>query len=85
MRSFTKKREIVQSGVTRFSSQYLTLHNMMEKKGDLRRMAVDKKWDDLKDVHTKKGKDATTTMLSGTFWNRVNLCLKVFEPLVKVL
>ncbi|CAN1776850.1 hypothetical protein LINPERHAP1_LOCUS13788 [Linum perenne] len=48
-------------------------------------MAVDKKWDDLKDVHTKKGKDATATMLSGTFWNGVNLCLKVFEPLVKVL
>ncbi|CAN1762559.1 hypothetical protein LINPERHAP1_LOCUS8430 [Linum perenne] len=67
MRSFTKKREIVQPGVSRFASQYLTLHSMMEKKGDLRRMAVDKKWDDLKYVHTKKGKDATATMLSMTF------------------
>ncbi|CAN1323843.1 hypothetical protein LINPERPRIM_LOCUS32870 [Linum perenne] len=85
MRSFTKKREIVRPGVTRFASQYLTLQSMIEKKGDLRRMAVDKKWDDLKDFHTKKGKDATVTMLSGTFWNGVNLCLKVFEPLVKVL
>ncbi|CAN1763310.1 hypothetical protein LINPERHAP1_LOCUS8769, partial [Linum perenne] len=60
---------------------YLSLHSMMEKKGDLRKMAVDKKWDDLKDVHTKKGKDATATMLSITFWNGVNLCLKVFEEL----
>ncbi|CAN1774032.1 hypothetical protein LINPERHAP1_LOCUS12776 [Linum perenne] len=85
MRSFTKKREIIRPGVTRFASQYLTLHSMMEKKGDLRKMAVDKKWDDLKDVHTKKGKDATATMLSVTFWNGVNLCLKVFEPLVRVL
>ncbi|CAN1792052.1 hypothetical protein LINPERHAP1_LOCUS19532 [Linum perenne] len=85
MRSFTKKREIIRPGVTRFASQYLTLHSMMEKKGDFRKMAVDKKWDDLKDVHTKKGKDATATMLSGTFWNGVNLCLKVFEPLVSVL
>ncbi|CAN1801257.1 hypothetical protein LINPERHAP1_LOCUS22889 [Linum perenne] len=85
MRSFTKKREIVRPGVTRFASQFLTLQSMLEKKGDLRRMAVDKKWDDLKDVHTKKGKDATATMLSVTFWNGVNLCLKVFEPLVKVL
>ncbi|CAN1855903.1 hypothetical protein LINPERHAP1_LOCUS41898 [Linum perenne] len=57
----------------------------MENKGYLRRMAVDKKWDDLKDVHTKKGKDAIATMLSVTFWNGVNLCLKVFEPLMKVL
>ncbi|CAN1800745.1 hypothetical protein LINPERHAP1_LOCUS22670 [Linum perenne] len=85
MRSFTKKREIIRPGVTRFASQYLTLHSMMEKKGELRKMAVDKKWDDLKDVHTKKGKDATATMLSTTFWNGVNLCLKVFEPLVRVL
>ncbi|CAN1788467.1 hypothetical protein LINPERHAP1_LOCUS18062 [Linum perenne] len=85
MRSFTKKREIIRPGVTRFASQYLTLHSMMEKKGDLRKMVVDKKWNDLKDVHTKKGKDATATMLSVTFWNGVNLCLKVFEPLVRVL
>ncbi|CAN1797746.1 hypothetical protein LINPERHAP1_LOCUS21404 [Linum perenne] len=55
MRSFTKKREIIRPGVTRFASQYLTLHSMMEKKGELRKTAVDKKWDDLKDVHTKKG------------------------------
>ncbi|CAN1752670.1 hypothetical protein LINPERHAP1_LOCUS4833 [Linum perenne] len=85
MRSFTKKREIIRPGVTRFAYQYLTLRSMMEKKGDLRKMAVDKKWDDLKDVHTKKRKDATLTMLSITFWNGVNLCLKVFEPLVCVL
>ncbi|CAN1766835.1 hypothetical protein LINPERHAP1_LOCUS10069 [Linum perenne] len=86
MRSFTKKREIIRPGVTRFASKYLTLHSdMMEKKGELRKMAVDKKWDDLKDVHTKKGKDATATMLSTTFWNGVNICLKVFEPLVRVL
>ncbi|CAN1848551.1 hypothetical protein LINPERHAP1_LOCUS38978 [Linum perenne] len=48
-------------------------------------MAADKKWDDFKDVHTKKGKDATAMILSITFWNGVNLCLKVFEPLVRVL
>ncbi|CAN1801136.1 hypothetical protein LINPERHAP1_LOCUS22834 [Linum perenne] len=57
----------------------------MEKKDSLRRMVVDAKWDGLKDVHTKKGKDATTTILNLTYWKAVNLCLKVFEPLVKVL
>ncbi|CAN1798475.1 hypothetical protein LINPERHAP1_LOCUS21726, partial [Linum perenne] len=43
------------------------------------------KWDGLKDVHTKKGKDATATILNLAYWKVVNLCLKVFEPLVKVL
>ncbi|CAN1774733.1 hypothetical protein LINPERHAP1_LOCUS13061 [Linum perenne] len=85
MRSFTKKREIIRPGVTRFASQYLTLQSMMEKKDSLRRMVVDAKWEGLKDVHTKKGKDATATILNITYWKAVNLCLKVFEPLVKVL
>ncbi|CAN1829507.1 hypothetical protein LINPERHAP1_LOCUS32514 [Linum perenne] len=85
MRYFTKKREIIRPGVTRFASQYLTLQSMMEKKDSLRRMVVDAKWDGLKDVHTKKGKDATATILNLTYWKAVNLCLKVFEPLVKVL
>ncbi|CAN1801574.1 hypothetical protein LINPERHAP1_LOCUS23021 [Linum perenne] len=85
MRSFTKKREIIRPGVTRFASQYLTLQSMMEKKDSLRRMVVDAKWDGLKDVHTKKGKDATATILNVTYWKAVNLCLKVFETLVIVL
>ncbi|CAD6257460.1 unnamed protein product [Miscanthus lutarioriparius] len=34
---------------------------------------------------TKKGKDATATVLNIRFWKDVSLCLKVFEPLVKVL
>ncbi|CAI0465191.1 unnamed protein product [Linum tenue] len=57
----------------------------MDKKDALRKMVVDTKWESLKDVHTKKGKDATSTVLNNTFWKGVHLCLKVFEPLVRVL
>ncbi|PWZ46060.1 hypothetical protein Zm00014a_005235 [Zea mays] len=42
-------------------------------------------WDSLKDVKSKKGKEATTTILSSAFWKDVKLMLAVFEPLVKVL
>jgi len=57
----------------------------MEKKDCLRKMVVDSKWYDLPDVKSKKGKDATATVLNINFWRDVSLCLKVFEPLVKVL
>lgn len=43
------------------------------------------RWDTLKDVKSKKGKQATTTILSASFWKDVKLTLAVFEPLVKVL
>eukprot|EP00267_Zea_mays_P045072 XP_020397312.1 uncharacterized protein LOC109941201 [Zea mays] len=57
----------------------------MEKKDDLRKMVVDSKWYDLPDVKSKKGKEATTMVLSIPFWKGLSLCLKVFEPLVKLL
>jgi hypothetical protein len=85
MRSFTLKRDIIRPGVTRFATAFLTLQSLMEKKDDLRKMVVDSKWYDLPDTKSKKGKEATATVLSIAFWNGVALCLKVFEPLVKLL
>jgi hypothetical protein len=85
MRSFTKKREIIRPGVTRFTSQFLNLQSMAEKAGALRRMVVSEKWEKIKVVKKKKGKDATTTIMSTAFCKGVHLCIKVFEPLVRVL
>nr|XP_051221683.1 uncharacterized protein LOC127339931 [Lolium perenne] len=85
MRSFTKKKEIIRPGVTRFASSFLTLQSMLDKRDQLRRMVVHQRWETLADVRSKKGKEATTTVLSQTLWNNVHLCLKVFEPLVKLL
>jgi len=84
LRHFTEGRETIRPGVTRFASAFLTLNSMLEK-DQLRKMVVHNRWDTLKDVKSKKGKDATATILSPTFWKDVKLCLSVFEPLVKVL
>ncbi|KAG2651116.1 hypothetical protein PVAP13_1NG245338 [Panicum virgatum] len=73
MRSFTLKKDIIRPGVTRFATSYLTLQSLMEKRDALRKMV------------TRKGKDAIATMLSVPFWKSVALCLKVFEPLVRLL
>ncbi|XP_035820145.1 uncharacterized protein [Zea mays] len=85
MRYFTEGKEIVRPGVTRFASNYLTLDNIQEKKDQLRKMVVHSRWDSLKDVKSKKGKNATTTILNPTFWKDVKLTLAVFAPLFKVL
>jgi hypothetical protein len=85
MRHFTEGKEVVRPGVTRFASNFLTLNSMLEKKDQLRKMVVSSKWDSVKDVKSKKGKDATETILSPTFWRDVKLMVAVFEPLFKVL
>ncbi|ONM08004.1 hypothetical protein ZEAMMB73_Zm00001d033598 [Zea mays] len=58
---------------------------IQEKKDQLRKMVVHSRWDSLKDVKSKKGKNATTTILNPTFWKDVKLTLAVFAPLFKVL
>ncbi|CAD6340557.1 unnamed protein product [Miscanthus lutarioriparius] len=85
LRYFTEGKEVVRPGVTRFASNFLTLSSMQEKKDQLRKMVVHSRWDSLKDVKSKKGKEATATILSPSFWKDVKITLTVFEPLVKVL
>jgi hypothetical protein len=48
-------------------------------------MVVHSRWDSLKDVKSKKGKNATATILNANFWKDVKLTIAVFEPLFKVL
>ncbi|XP_031106340.1 uncharacterized protein LOC116010991 [Ipomoea triloba] len=85
MRSFTKKRDIVRPGVTRFASAFLTLQSLAGKKAELKAMFTSNEWDGCKFAKSVKGKQAYSTILSHAFWQGVALCLKVFAPLVKVL
>ena len=78
MRHFTEGKEVVRPGVTRFASNFLTLNSMQEKKDQLRKMVVNSRWDTLREVKSKKGKEATATILSPTFWKDVKLTLAVF-------
>ncbi|XP_073015997.1 uncharacterized protein [Primulina eburnea] len=85
MRKFTKKRDIVRPGVTRFATAFLTLQSLMEKKNELRAMVASEEWNVCKHSKSVKGKMSYNTALSASFWNGVSFCLKVFAPLVKVL
>ncbi|PWA57628.1 hypothetical protein CTI12_AA406760 [Artemisia annua] len=85
MRQFTKKRDIVRPGVTRFASGFLTLQSLAEKKSQLRNMFCSEEWEKCKFAKTVKGKTVYALVLSAAFWAGVTTCLKVFAPLVKVL
>lgn len=85
MRKFTKKRDIVRPGVTRFATAFLTLQSLIEKKSELRTMVASEEWNTCKHSKSAKGKAAYNIALSTSFWNGVSFCLKVFAPLIKVL
>ena len=77
MRSFTKKRDIVRPGVTRFASAFLTLQSIIAKKKELRAMVCSEEWEACKHTRTRKGKSAHATIMSRGFWKGVSLCIKV--------
>ena len=85
VRSFTKHRDIVRPGVTRFASAFLSLQSLIEKKESLGTMFVSMEWDECIWSKQAKGKAAFATVMSISFWNGVTQCLKVFAPLVRVL
>ncbi|GKA09123.1 hypothetical protein Tco_0688454 [Tanacetum coccineum] len=85
MRQFTKRRDIVRPGVTRFASGFLTLQSLAEKKSQLRNMFCSEEWEECKFSKTVKGKTVYALVLNAAFWAGVTTCLKVFAPLVKVL
>ncbi|XP_031101802.1 uncharacterized protein LOC116005702 [Ipomoea triloba] len=64
MRSFTKKRDIIRPGVTRFASAFLTLQSLLDKKIELKAMFTSNEWDECKFAKTVKGKHAFNTVLS---------------------
>ncbi|XP_023770692.1 uncharacterized protein LOC111919332 [Lactuca sativa] len=84
MRNHTKKREIIQPGVTRFTSAFLTLQSLFEKKEQLKNMFSSNEWEECKFSGTPKGRASYGTVTSLQFWVGVTQCLKVFSPLVKV-
>ncbi|KAK2646196.1 hypothetical protein Ddye_021391 [Dipteronia dyeriana] len=77
MRSFTKRRDIVRLGVTRFASAFLSLESLVGKNDGLRQIFTSTEWEKCKWANIVKGREAYSTMLSLGFWNGVNFCLKI--------
>ncbi|KAL4201522.1 hypothetical protein AMTRI_Chr02g216550 [Amborella trichopoda] len=85
MRKFTKKRELMRPGVTRFTTAYLGLQSMYKRKIALRFMFASEEWSRCKWSKDVKGKKTRDIILLKYFWRGVKHAILVFLPLVKVL
>ncbi|WOH13928.1 hypothetical protein DCAR_0933441 [Daucus carota subsp. sativus] len=85
MRKFTKKRDIVRSGVTRSASSFLTLESMLEKQESLKYIFMSGEWSGCRWATQPKGMEAYNTIVSQFFWTNLSFCVEIFKPLVKLL
>ncbi|XP_060191665.1 uncharacterized protein LOC132621420 [Lycium barbarum] len=85
MRRFTKQKNLVKPGKTRFATAFLTLHRMHIQKANLRSLFISDEWNNSKFAKEVMGKEVARIMMSYTFWNNVVHALKIGGPLIKVL
>lgn len=85
MRKFTKKVELVRSGITRFATHFLTLQRLYNQRNNIRSMFASAEWSALSVSKDAKGKTTRDIVFMQTFWNDVLYTLKAMGPLVQVL
>ncbi|XP_052170572.1 uncharacterized protein LOC127786893 isoform X2 [Diospyros lotus] len=67
MRIFTKKREMLRPGKTRFATAFLTLSRLHKQKANLRKMFTSEEWTNSKFAREARGKLASQTVLQDSF------------------
>ncbi|XP_020233789.1 uncharacterized protein LOC109813910 [Cajanus cajan] len=82
---FTKGKDLVKPGVTKFATCYLTLKCLYENKGALVNMFSSKQWKCSFFAGTTCGKLAKSVVMDDKFWKNILVCLKGANPLIKVL
>lgn len=86
LKEFTKGRELIRPGMTRFATSYLTLRSLNEQRSPLLAMFSSNKWSSSRFASTAEGKRVQRIVLDTRgFWAGVTTCLKSSLPLVKVL
>jgi len=82
---FTKGRDLLRPGLTRFATSYLTLGYLLEHKGPLIRIFTSDEWKDTYFARTKDGSSVEEVVLDKEFWKSIVICLKGAFPIMQVL
>ncbi|XP_052724958.1 uncharacterized protein LOC128194155 [Vigna angularis] len=85
LKKFTKGRDLIRPGVTRFATAYLTLACLHELKASLLTMFSFEEWKTSKFGTSQEGRKVAHVVLDSRFWKNVSICLKAAAPLMVVL
>ncbi|XP_068486767.1 uncharacterized protein [Phaseolus vulgaris] len=85
LKKFTKERDLIRPGVTRFATAYLTLDCLHELKASLLTMFSSEEWKTSKFGTSQEGKKVANMILDNRFWKNISTCLEVAAPLMVVL
>nr|XP_027093590.1 uncharacterized protein LOC113713992 [Coffea arabica] len=87
MKTYTKKRELLRPGITRFATEFISMESLLRNCTELKRMCTSDEWAEFNNI-TKRKTEAIKVaelILSEKFWKKVRNVCAIMEPLVKVL
>jgi len=82
---FTKGKDLIRPGVTKFPTCYLTLKCLYGNKGALEKMFTSKQWKSSCFAGTTGGKLVQGVVMDDKFWKSIVVCLIGASPLNKLL
>ncbi|RVW32407.1 hypothetical protein CK203_109279 [Vitis vinifera] len=84
---FTKDRDLLRLGITRFATEFISLESLIRYEADLKRMCTTNEWCEFnKDRSRKSVRDKVSNLiLTDRFWKKAGEVQTIMEPLVKVL
>ncbi|XP_057746199.1 uncharacterized protein LOC130965456 [Arachis stenosperma] len=85
LRNYTKGKDLVRPGATRFATAYLTLTCLHDNKGPLMTMFTSADWKTTKVASTPEGIRVQNMALDSRLWKNIVICLKAAAPLITVL
>ncbi|MCL7051435.1 hypothetical protein MKW94_004835, partial [Papaver nudicaule] len=85
MRKFIGGGDLTRPGVTRFTTSFLTMDNILNQKSCLKEMMISDEWTKSKYANEDDGKIVTRILKDDSFWNDLQFCLTLFKPLVDVI
>ncbi|KAL6497142.1 hypothetical protein OROGR_029071 [Orobanche gracilis] len=85
MREKTDGRDLVRAGTARFATSFLTLQRLYKNRDALKRLFGGEDWFNSKLSKTIAGEKVHDVVLSTTFWNNVEDCIRASQPLPVVL
>ena len=70
---------------TRFASSFIMLKKLREVKTALGSMVISKYWSFWRKTNQSASKEVNDTVLDDVWWERVDLTIKIMEPLISLL
>ncbi|RVW78940.1 hypothetical protein CK203_052320 [Vitis vinifera] len=87
MKVFTKDRDLLRPGITRFATEFISLESLIRYEADLKRMCTTNEWRGFNKDRSRKSvrEKVSNLILTDRFWKKAGEVQTIMEPLVKEL